>query len=491
MKWDLKKVVAVVISIIVLVIVRLHDYDRMPTPGHAEELLYGWSGIYLIEEKVPQSWSTLDYPKENLVFDGIVGDKNNMYLPAKLYRPWLDEPPLYSLLSGGAAHLMHADRTKVLPPSYIRIPSVLASIATMMLVFWVGLDFFGFSVAMLALWFYGTSPIMVFGSRLSVPENIIALGAIALLLLAKKYLKSPGRWFGWTAGIMSAVLGLMKPTGFFVAPLAIFLAAKKKRWTDVIVIAVLTLLGIFAFIMYGRYFGWDIFKRIIEIQGVRFAGWTGLSYILTSPAYDIVEFYDGWYLLALIFALFFSIKKNNSKEIKLLNLFFFFWLLVGLFGGTEQDLLPWYRYPLFPLLALYGGLGIQYVYKKINFQGVALVLGLALTSRWYLHNAFRPTTPPNTFRLVMLIALLPSLIDLAWKKPWTRKFSRLILIAALILGAFYNYKYIYSAFAIRCEAITCPFGPTTKLSEVKLPVLWRFLIPKDPTGMLDVRRPKF
>ncbi len=478
-------------SLVFLFVIRLHDYDRMPTPGHAEELLYGWSGIYLIEEGVPQSWSTLDYPKENLVFDGIVGDKENMYLPAKLYRPWLDEPPLYSLMAGGAAHLEGADRTKVLPSSYIRIPSVLASLATLVLVSLVSWQFFGFEVGMLAMWFYGTSPIMVFGSRLSVPENIIALAVIGMLPVAKWYLKKPRWWFPWLSGFISAMLGLMKPTGYFMAPLMIFFAARKKRWLDVLIISLITLLGVVAFILYGKYYGWEIFKRIVEIQGVRFAGWTGLSYILTSPAYDIVEFYDGWYIFGLIFALFFSLKQKISEELKLVNLFFFFWLLVGLFGGTEQDLLPWYRYPLFPLLAIYGGLGFQYLYKRVNFYGLVLVLGLLLTSRWYLHNAFRPTTPPNVFRAVMFLSLIPALIDLAWKKPWTKKISRAVLICVFVLGAFWNAKYIYSAFAIRCESISCPIGPSTKLSEIRLPFFWRFLIPKDPTGMLNEKRPWF
>ena len=58
MKWTPIRIVLVGLSLILLVVLRLHDYDRMPTAGHAEELLYGWSGIYLIEEGVPQSWVT-------------------------------------------------------------------------------------------------------------------------------------------------------------------------------------------------------------------------------------------------------------------------------------------------------------------------------------------------------------------------------------------------------------------------------------------------
>src|SRR3989344_7496969 len=267
-----------------LAVIKLHGYDRMPAPAHGEELLYSWSGIYLIETGVPVSWSTLDYPKENLVFDGIVGDKHNLFMPAKLWRPWLDEPPLYSLLSVGAGHLFGDDRTKIIPPSRARIPSVIASLFTMVLVFAVGVEFFGYWMGILAMAFYGLSPILVLGSRLSVPENIIAVGVIGSLLLAKKCLEKPRLVFPIGVGLTTAVLGLMKPTGFFLAPLAIFLTLSKKRWRHAGIILALTLLGVAAFAAYGYYYDWDLFLKIVSIQGRRFAGWTGFAHPFYFPA---------------------------------------------------------------------------------------------------------------------------------------------------------------------------------------------------------------
>lgn len=472
------------------VLIRLHNYDRMPTPGHAEELLYGWSGIYLIEEGVPQSWSTLQYPDENLVFDGIVGDMTGMYLPAKLYRPWLDEPPLYSLMSGGVAHLYGADRTKVLPPSYIRLPSVMAGIVTLALVFVVGWQFFSFPIGVLAMALYGSSPLFVFGSRLSVPENITALGVMIGLLLARKYLKKPYMWFALVMGLMGAALGLMKPTGFFMIILAGFISATKKRWSDVIILLLFLAAGVGIYAWYGNHYGWELFKHIVSIQGGRFPGWTSFAYLLNNPGYDIVTMWDGTYVLGFIAAIYFTLREK-TKETKLVGLFFLFWVMVGIFGGSEQDMLPWYRYPYFPLLAIYGALLIAKIYKKPNFVGMVLVVLLMLTSRWYLLNAFRPTTPPWTFRFVVLFALLPTLLGYIKKAKWQTIVSRYIIIFFVVLGMWYGAKYIYSAFEIRCEAISCPMGPGTKFSEVKVPLLWRLMVPGDPTDMLTTKRPKF
>lgn len=464
-----------VITFLFLAVIRLHDYDRVPGASHAEELLYGWSGIHLIETGEPVSWSTLDYPDENLVFDGIVGDKNGVYLPAKLYKPWVDEPPLYSLLAGGASHLYGDDREMVLPTSHTRIPSVLASLVTMGLVFWVGYHFFGFWAGYMAMLVYGVSPIMVFGSRLSVPENIIALMTLMSLAMMPKYDKKPSKRMAGVWGVMAVIGGLMKPTGFFIAPLMMFVSARKKRWADVLIILLLTLAGVGLFVAYGYWLDWELFKTIVEIQGVRFAGWTGLAYIFSSPGYDIWPMFDGWYIFALLSTIFFAFKSKKSKELGWIILFWIYWLMVAVFSGTEQDMLPWYRYPMFPLMAIMGGLGLIKFLKDVRFVNMALAVGLLLSGRYFLHNAFRPTTDPNVFRMVYLLLVSPSLINMIWPKEILKNVSRVLLVGVILAGAYFNAKYIYSAFSIDCESITCPMGPSTWLSEIRIPFFWRWL----------------
>ncbi len=472
-------------------VVKLHNYDRVPEVNHAEELLYSWSGIHLIETGVPVSWSTLDYPEENLVYDGIVGDIDNVFLPAKLYKPWLDEPPLYSLMSGGVAHLYGDNRDDVIPASRSRIPSVVASLITSLLVFWVGYKFFGYKIGLLSMLVYGLTPVFVFGSRLSVPENMIAMVSVGSLLLARSYMKKPRLSIAVVFGVASFVLGLMKPTGFFLAPLGIFICMRQKRWRDSLVILLLTLAGVAAFVAYGYYYNWELFNTIVSIQGQRFAGWSGLGHVLTSPAYDIFLLFDGWYIFCLVFSLYFSLKKNKSREVWLLSLFFFYWLMVAVFSGSEQDLLPWYRYTMFPIMAIFGAMGVREIYKNPTFFNLALAIGLIVSSRYYLSNAHRPTTPANVFRLTYLLALVPSLVYLAWQKKWAKRLSGVVFIVFLAMGMWFNSKYIYNAFELKCEHVNCPIGPSTKLSTIKIPFFWRFMVLRSSEGMLKENRPWF
>lgn len=475
-----------------LSILKLHEYERWPSPSHAEELLYSWSGIYLIETGVPVSWSALPYPKEKIVFDGVIGDPHGIFLPAQLMKPWLDEPPLYSIISGGVAHLFHDAKDVVLPTAHTRIPSVLTSLATMFLVFYVGKTFLGEKLGILAMCIYGTAPIFVFGARLSVPENIFALFVILSVLLINSYVKNPRWWFALLFGLIAAASGLMKPTGFFFAPIFIFYALQKRRWKDGITIFTLTVIGVLFFIAYGWTYDWELFKYIVRIQGGRFPGWTSLSHILTTPAYDIYTFFDGWYVFCFIFALIYILgRKKKEPQMQILTMVFVYWLLVGVFSGTEQDLLPWYRYMIFPLLPLFGALGIRSIYKNPTFLNIVFIGGLLLTSRYYLHNDFRPTTPPWNWRIFYLLLVAPSLLYMLWQKKWLMALSRVICVFIVVIGLYLNSRYVYNVFAIRCEMHDCIIGPSIRLSEVHIPFFWRFFVNEDLSKVYGIKKPFF
>ncbi len=77
-------------------ILRAHSYERVPTSNHLDEMLYAWSGINMIETGTPVSWSTLDYPKRAEVYKGMISYKGGIpEASVTLYKPWLDEPPLF------------------------------------------------------------------------------------------------------------------------------------------------------------------------------------------------------------------------------------------------------------------------------------------------------------------------------------------------------------------------------------------------------------
>lgn len=471
-------------------ILRAHNYERVPTPNHLDEQLYALSGINLIETGVPVSWSTLDYPESAEVFSGKISYKGgdpSAYVT--LYKPWLDEPPLFSLIVGEAAHLFGADRTGFIPSSYIRFPVIFISALTSVFVFLIGRKVGGFRLGILAMLIYGTEPIMVFGSRSAMPENLIAFLFSATIFLLLKYREKKKFVYIFAIPIFSGIAGLAKPTGYFILPLALFVVfaeiynEKVRSWSKIfktigyLIIATLPFLG--AYLWYGNHFDPEIFKRILSIQGYRPAGFNSLAWFFITPSYDISILRSSWYVFCLISAVLFIFTKKE-KPAKLLSLSFLYWLAVIMLSSGENDLLSWYRFPVFPLLAIFGAWGIGYLYKRADFFASFIVSGFLLGGRMLLVNAFRPNVTTGEYRAIFPALLAPSIANMIFNKIWLKKLTRVVIGLVVVVGMWWNIKYVYNAYEIACENQTCPMVPTTTLSRIHFPVIWRLFVLGEP-----------
>lgn len=467
-------------------ILRAHSYERVPTPNHLDEQLYALSGINLIETGVPISWSTLDYPKSAEVFKGVIS-----YLGGEpsasvtLYKPWLDEPPLFSLLVGESAHLFRADRNGFIPSSYIRFPIVLISALTSILVFLIAKKVSGFWIGSLAMLIYGTEPIMVMASRSAMPETLIAFFFCLTVYLLLRFQKSTNFLYIAPIPVLAGLAGLSKPTGYFILPLSLYVVfaelykAKPVKWKPIIkylsylILATLPFLAVY--IWYGNYFSPEIFKRIISIQGFRPAGFNSLTWFFITPGYDISIFRSSWYVFSLVSSVFF-IFQPKEKNKGIISLSFVYWIIIVMMSSGEYDLLSWYRFPALPFMAIMGAWGIQYIFKRADFFTSFIGVGFLLGSRSLLVNAFRPSVAPNIYRLVFSALMAPSLINTVFNKDWIKKISQLIIVGVVIVGMWWNVKYIYNAYELNCESKTCPMVPTTTLSNLHYPIIWRFFV---------------
>lgn len=479
------------ISILLLVflftfILRAHNYERVPTPNHLDEQLYALSGIYLIETGTPVSWSTLDYPKNAEVFKGVISYLGGQpSASVTLYKPWLDEPPLFSLLVGEAAHLFHADRTGWIPSSYIRFPIVIISALTSILVFLIADTVSGFWTGILAMLIYGTEPIMVFASRSAMPETLIAFFFCLTVYLLLKYQKASKFIYLLPIPILAGLAGLSKPTGYFILLLALYVVfavlykQKPINWKSILknlfYLTAATLPFVAIYIWYGFHFSPEIFKRILSIQGFRPAGFSSLTWFFISPSFSTSIFVSSWYVFCLVSAVFFIFQPKDGLK-KFVSLSFIFWVAVVMLSSGENDLLAWYRFPALPLLAILGTWGIQYIFEKADFFASFIATGFLLGSRALLVNAFRPNVSPENYRLAFSGLIAPSLANSIFNKNWLKKISQIVIVGVVVVGMWWNIKYIYNAYELNCENQTCSMVPSTILSSLHYPVIWRLFV---------------
>lgn len=472
-----------IIFLIVLVftfILRAHNFDRYPLMGHLEEQMFAWAGIHLIERGIPRAWSSLDFPDRAVVYKGAVNYRGGEpTVHVDLVEPWLEQPPLFSLLVGQFAHIYKADRDGVIPTSFIRTPVVILSIFTSMMVFFVTRLISGYWTGILAMLIYGVTPILVLGSRLAVPENLIALIYLIVVYLLIKFQHEQKFKYIVLIPLLVGIAGLSKPTGFFIIFLTIYIALIKHKFKNAIYLFAATLPFVALFFAYGLYFDKEIFWLITSIQSLRPAGFGNLGWFFVSPAYDITELVDGWFIFLLLSSAFFLFSPGAGFK-RFVSIAFIFWVAIVMVSGGETDLLPWYRYPVYPLLAILGAWGLQTLFRRADFFAAFLITGLLLGNRMLLVNPFRPNIPPMNFRIIFSLLLLPALLNLIFARNIFEKLTKIILILVIIVGIYFNVIYLYNIFELKCESQSCPLGASTRLSTIRFPFIWRWLVLGEP-----------
>lgn len=491
-RWLKSKYFKILIFLLVLAftfILRAHNYEKVPTPNHLDEMLYAWSGIYLVETGVPVSWSTLDYPERAKVYSGRISYKGG--LPetyATLYRPWLDEPPLFSLIVGYSAHLFKADRNDFIPSSYIRIPAILFATLTSLMIFFIARLVSSYWMGILSMLIFGTVPVFVFASRSAMPENLIALIFTIMVYLLLKFQTNQKFSLLLPIPILIGVAGLSKPTGYFLLPFAIFLTIlpifkdkiTKKLVSYILYLILATVPFIGLYFLYGLYFDPEIFWKIASIQSFRPVGFGSLAWWFLSPSSDTTILRDSWYIFCLLSAFYFIFKPKEGLK-RLISFSFVYWVIIVMISGGENDLLAWYRFAAFPMLAILGAWGLEVLVKRSDFFTTFISAGMLLGNRMLLVNAFRPNIMPLNYRVIFSALMLPSLLRILNDNRFIKKVCRMITVGIIIVGMYFNSIYIYNAYEIACENKTCPFVPVTKLSTIHFPIIWRFFVLGEPT----------
>lgn len=465
------RIAAFLIVFLFTFLLRAKDYERSPQMGNLEEMLYAWSGIYLVETGTPVSWTTLDYPERAVVFRGTIDYQGGQpSAGVNLYKPWLDEPPLFSALVGYSAHLFGADRGDFIPTAYIRLPVIIISAITSIFVFLVARFVSGFWTGIFSMLIYGTVPIFVLGSRLAVPENLIALFFIIMVYLLLKFQKKPKFIYLAAIPLLAGLSGLAKPTGYFIAPLAMYIAYSKKFYKSAVYILGGTLIFVALYIAYGLYFDPEIFWNITLIQGSRPVGFSSLAWFFISPAVDWRMLIDSFYIFCTLSAAYF-IFAPKEKEKQFISFSFIFYVMVVMVSGGEGDLLGWYKYPTFPLLAILGTWGLQVLIKKANVFTTFLAAGMLIGNQHLLINAYHHTISPWAYRIIFSSLMLPSLINQIHESKSLTKLVRIIIVGIIAFGIYTNVNYILHEYEVNCQGATCLHGPRLFISSFQVPII--------------------
>jgi len=151
---------------------RLFYLGSFPPKGESyDEYAWTFLGTNLLTSLTPKSWSYFPYPiKEHKTIQG-------NYYP--IVKPFLDNPPLFSLFPGSIQALSGRPYDNPLPLSILRLSMLPIAALNMLLIYLICSRLFGEKTDLFGTLLFATIPTIVFANRLILSENFLT----ALLFL--------------------------------------------------------------------------------------------------------------------------------------------------------------------------------------------------------------------------------------------------------------------------------------------------------------------
>ena len=344
------------------VLLRLVNYDAIPAQSEtADEFLYPWAGMSLITTGVPSSWSWFTSYPEGKVYNKWGG-------PFRIVSPWLEKPPLYSLLSGSWMLAFGAHDFFDVRLSVLRLLPITLSFVTIVLVGTLAAKVLTPATGLLAALLYTTIPTIAVSNRLSLTENLLT-PLILLTLLALESKHKFAAAFVLISGVILTVLTKQIGISLLITVSILLLAQRAWKMLGLVVLAGLAGFGIYYGM--GIYYGWEQFMRVQNEFQQAFTS-AGLPELMASlfsfPTVGRKDhlLFDGSMLLGylILFAapLWTAVEIHTASLIgaarsKTFALFLFpfvFLICLSLVAsGAGFSFYGWHVVPLFPFITIF------------------------------------------------------------------------------------------------------------------------------------------
>lgn len=360
-------------------VARLWKMEYVPAALDHDELAHIYDGLSLIDLGRPISWSSFEHAstqwrkQEIHVTASSDGSDRKQY--QTFINPWIDHPPVLAGLIGTYLHVLGYHFPDIPPALVYRLPMVILGLGTLGLIFLVSVELFGIDAGIFALIVAGFSPVLVFGQRMLIGENLISFFVLATLYL---YIKKRSLFWVFLACVLA---GWTKLTGLMLVPIFLLDLLMQKRWRAVIGYSVFTTVMVAGFYgAFGLHFGWPQFIDAMHIQSFRLLGWSNPAFLFSNPGFDIKPILDFSYYLILFLGFGFVIFGENTPNSRLIKMSTLAALVTVWATGAETDALGWYKLPLFCLLAI----GTGYAWQAKKEWGITALVGFTIVNNFGL-----------------------------------------------------------------------------------------------------------
>jgi hypothetical protein len=350
---SLKPLLFLVLIIIAVLLRSVNLGEFRPANLGPDEQSWLMVGTSLIETGTPTAWT---------IFYGTYWAAG--INTSATVTPYLDHPPLFSLLVGGWAYWLGEMNMGSLNWELVRIPMIVISVLTIIFTYLFVRRAFGYTEATFVLLAFVFFPSHVVASRIIAAEHFIGLLLMLGLYLFAVFETTKNKRIKQEVGeimvILCAVSLMIKLWAVVIPGTLCFLALYRRRWKLSVMLILATLVSVLIFAGYGYYYNWEAFVGILKAhqdQAQTFAHfWT----FFTKLDIGYFGFFDVSIIVGLIGIIGLAIEKGiKGRGIYvfvpfLVISFLFLYVATGMAYG-------WYKYLLYPLIAV----GLGHVFAQL------------------------------------------------------------------------------------------------------------------------------
>ena len=476
------------VIILLALFVRFWKIEYIPYANDADELAYIWAGQSLTDFGVPISWSSFahtttqwhwtEIPSENVV---------DTKIPiAKFVKPWFDHSFVLPLLMGSWSQLLGYHFPSIPPALLYRIPFLLIAGINLVLIYQIAKKTFGTWPALFSLSLISFSPTLLFAQRMVVSENLLAT---FMLLAIYFYMNEQPLW---TLILASAFAGLVKLPGLCIVPVFGMAMLAEKKYNRVLTYGVgVTLIILLGYGLYGLSIDWASFLNAMRDQSSRLLGWSNPAFIFSQPGFHTKSVLDfSYYVILLLGLSIFFLPMNTNAKI-LAGATLATWLTIWV-TSAEQDMLGWYKIPLFCVLAINAGgvfhwraqsetttapttapsivptatstVGAEIWRAPLLFVNVLLVV-MVVNNLGLVRFPTQPLPGAQLLRVIVGGIFISGLLAMYWKIS-----GRILIGACVFLISLYAVQSLSVAdsyFAASCKDRNCPTPTVTFMQSVR------------------------
>ena len=432
-RWELPALLG---TLVVALVLRLNAFSvAPPITDNGDELAWSWQGLGLITRGVPYGWSNL------LVYAHPVHTTVNGK-PFEIVHPFLDHPPIFGLIVGGAAWLQGARQLTDVTAPMIRPVPIVFSIVALCLAFLLGRRGLGAGPAILGTLLLATAPAAVLVQRQVEAETLLAPLLLGGLLLVPTGGDRPPRAAA-AAGLLAccAIAPMVKVSGVAVAAVIATVLLSAGRWRLAGAALAAGLLGTAAFFAYGAFYDWDLFLRVIAGSEAQRYGVLGVYQFISAPAGPSganQQLRDGWWLLGWL-ALVLVTAFRGERRIDLVAWPILGYAVVIMLLAEHVSVYGWFRVTVYPLVYLLAGwLAWRAVSEPSAISLLLFVtVGSASVLSPLLATGSADSWTPSPYLLMALLGVFvgPTFLVpwLGQRKAWIAPLARHVAVAALTL----------------------------------------------------------